>query len=139
PELRRVVGRRGRPGAARRHRAGRVPGLRSATGAAGAGRLGRNSRLNNYRRTAMVTPLGKKLTVKDGCRVAAVDVPAGLTDRVNEATAGGRRDDAVDRADVVLVFGNTRAGLERRLPDVIGEVTSQATVWLLYPKVASGG
>jgi hypothetical protein len=80
------------------------------------------------------TPLVKKLGIKDGHRVAAIDAPAtfaGLVDGVDLATA------LRGRFDVIVFFTTERAKLEKRLDALRRAMEPNAGLWIAWPKKAS--
>jgi hypothetical protein len=80
------------------------------------------------------TPLPKKLGIKDGHRVAAVDAPpvfAGLVDGVPLATQ------LRGQFDVIVFFTTERAKLEQRLDALRKAMKPETGLWIAWPKKAS--
>jgi len=75
-------------------------------------------------------PLTERLQVKRGRTLALVEAPVGLDVGLDQTVA-------MEDADVVLVFVNRRADLERLMPQVLGELRPTAILWLAYPKLTS--
>jgi hypothetical protein len=85
------------------------------------------------------TPLVRKLGLKPGWRVAVLQGPAGLDELLGELPPGlcivRRLGDGIDAAWIFVV---ARSELERRLPDVLRRLPSDGTLWISWPKRASG-
>lgn len=85
------------------------------------------------------TPLPKKLGIKDGHVVAALDAPPHLSDLLVPLP-----DDVVVRAsargrpDVSLVFCATRRALDRRRAQLWTLAFPDRSVWVCWPKKSSG-
>jgi hypothetical protein len=85
------------------------------------------------------TPLAKKLGIKEGHTVALVGAPdrfeaelEGLPDGVTlRHRAGGR-------PDIVIVFTTTAADLERRFASLARSIFPAGSLWVAWPKRASG-
>ncbi len=85
------------------------------------------------------TPLAKKLGIKPGMRVVALDAPgdyatllAPLPDDVSLTST------LTDNAAFVHIFCDDRAILEARLPEARDALRSDGILWLSWPKKASG-
>jgi len=85
------------------------------------------------------TPLEQKLGIEAGMRLVVVDEPPGwvranldLPDGVTLADLRARS------ADLFLVFVGARAGLERRIAQVVDRLPADAAAWVAWPKRASG-
>jgi hypothetical protein len=85
------------------------------------------------------TPLVRKLGLRPGWRVALLGGPPGLEQLLGDLPAGLR---IVSRLgaelDAVWLFVRTRADLERRLPGVLARLQDDGTLWISWPKRASG-
>ncbi len=86
------------------------------------------------------TPLARKLGIKEGARVALIGAPegfestlAGLPDavRIRRRLGGGP-------LDVIVAFFSSRSVLERRLPSLSAALDPAGSLWLAWPKRASG-
>ena len=80
------------------------------------------------------TPLPKKLGIKDGHKVAAIDAPpefAGLVDDVPLATA------LRGQFDVIVFFTTERRKLEQRLDKLRKAMKPETGLWIAWPKKAS--
>jgi len=83
------------------------------------------------------TPLYRKLGIKPGYTIALLGAPSGWS------IAGLPEDVAVrSRAsgspDVLVAFFAQRAKLERRLPDLLRILRSDASLWIAWPRRAAG-
>ena len=85
------------------------------------------------------TPLAKKLGIKAGDTVALVGAPAnfeaeleGLPDDVQLRHRGG------GKPEVVLLFTTKANDLERRFPTLAKSVWPDGSLWIAWPKRASG-
>jgi hypothetical protein len=87
------------------------------------------------------TPLVRKLGLKPGWRLAVLDGPADLGALLGDELPAGLR--IVRRlagpVDAVWLFARERRVLERRLPGVLAALAPEGTLWLSWPKKASGG
>lgn len=82
------------------------------------------------------TPLHRKLGIVPGARIALLGAPGDLAlelpDGVSVATrASGNR-------DVIVLFAERRAELERRLPAARRALEPAGGLWLAWPKRSSG-
>ena len=85
------------------------------------------------------TPLGKKLGIKEGFRIAFLQAPAHLAEMV----APLPRSVSLLRAarppmDLVLLFMKNRADLEKRLPALRASLAPAGMLWVAWPKKTSG-
>jgi hypothetical protein len=79
--------------------------------------------------------LAKKLAIKPRNTVRVIDAPQGYEHLLGDLPEGARELDNGDgQADVVLVFGESRATLERTLPTAITKVHPGGVFWAAYPK-----
>jgi hypothetical protein len=84
------------------------------------------------------TPLARKLGVAAGSRVVALNAPDGYRDWLAPLPEGVRFEAGVSEAvDVVHVFADRRAELEKQLHDLRGRIAPAAAVWVSWPKKAS--
>lgn len=85
------------------------------------------------------TPLVKKLGIKEGARVAYLRAPEGFADLVGPLPDGAeRRDRARGDLDLVVAFTTARRDLEDRLPRWKQTMCSDGSLWVAWPKRASG-
>lgn len=91
------------------------------------------------------TPLGKKLGIKPDTRLAVLDDPDGDAQHLlGLIAAGGEtapdlvRTDVRAKVDRAVVFVRSVADLKRRLPSCARAVFPDGTVWVCWPKKASG-
>jgi hypothetical protein len=82
------------------------------------------------------TPLARKLGIEPGMRVALIgDAPDDLAGRLEGAVVVRRLS---GRFELILVFVRSRAQLDRRLPAVLAARGEGGSLWLAWPKRASG-
>jgi hypothetical protein len=85
------------------------------------------------------TPLPKKLCIREGARVALVNAPADF-----ESVLGALPEGAVfvtasrKGLDVVLLFARSRAELVRRFESLAARIAADGSLWVAWPKKASG-
>ena len=85
------------------------------------------------------TPLGKKLGIKSGHRVALVRAPQGFEKELEPLPEDARTFRRVrGRYDVVVFFAATAAVLERRLAALAHSLVSNGGLWVGWPKKSSG-
>jgi len=81
------------------------------------------------------TPLPRKLGIKPGHRVLAVDAPAGLP--LGEPEAEVHRAADRDLYDVILVFCPDSAALHEAFPAAMARLAKNGGLWVCWPKRAS--
>jgi hypothetical protein len=85
------------------------------------------------------TPLVRKLGLRPGWRVAVLGAPEGLDELLGELPEGLRVVRRLtDGIDAAWIFVLARRDLERRLPDLLRRLPSDGTLWISWPKRASG-
>jgi hypothetical protein len=86
------------------------------------------------------TPLVRKLGFRPGWRVAVLGAaPEHLADLLGELPPGTRILRRLgDGLDAAWIFVVTRRELERRVPEVLARLPPDGTLWISWPKRASG-
>jgi len=85
------------------------------------------------------TPLPKKLGIKELSRFATKHAPAGFDSTLGELPMGVAWCKQVRPGlDVVVAFYTSRALMVREWPKLTAAVTPNGTVWIGWPKRASG-
>jgi hypothetical protein len=85
------------------------------------------------------TPLVRKLGIEPGWRVAVVDGPDGLEALLGELPDGVELVRGLDgKVDAVWLFATTRGALEGALDGAIASLPRDGTLWISWPKRASG-
>jgi hypothetical protein len=85
------------------------------------------------------TPLGRKLGIKAGSRVALVGAPEGFEEALEplpEGAAARRR--LRGPQDVIVCFVSSSAALDRALPRLMAAMSPACGLWIAWPKRASG-
>jgi CheY-like chemotaxis protein len=80
------------------------------------------------------TPLAKKLRIQSGARVGVVGAPPGF--EIGGLPAGATVRSGRD-GDVVLIFVKSLPVLAREMRSCV-EIVERSTLWIVWPKVASG-
>lgn len=78
-------------------------------------------------------PVAERLQVKSGRRLAVIGASPELDRAIGAADARAE----LGRADVVLIVGPDRAGLEASLPTTLAEACDTAILWVAYPNLSS--
>lgn len=78
-------------------------------------------------------PIARKLLIKPGNRVALIDPPTGYAERLQPLPDGAELVDLQPELDVLQVFVQDRAALDRVAPS-LGSVRSGGILWVCYPK-----
>jgi hypothetical protein len=81
------------------------------------------------------TPLYRKLGVEPGMRVAVLDGPSGFPERLEGARVSVT---LRGRFELIVCFATSSRALERRLPALLRAREPAASLWLAWPKRASG-
>jgi hypothetical protein len=84
------------------------------------------------------TPLPRKLGIKPGHRVLALNAPDGFGASLGELPDGvAVRATARGKADVIVSFHDRRAELAKRMPKLRALMEPAAGLWIAWPKRAS--
>ena len=85
------------------------------------------------------TPLAKKLGIKAGDTVALVGAPNGFVDELEGLPDGVElRNRAGGKPQVVVLFTTKARDLEHRFPTLAKSVWPDGSLWIAWPKRASG-
>ncbi len=85
------------------------------------------------------TPLTTKLGVKAGSAVALLGAPGGFLSVLGELPEGARVvTQARGRSDLVLLFVKSQAEMRRRFPAAARLLGERGSIWICWPKKASG-
>jgi CheY-like chemotaxis protein len=84
------------------------------------------------------TPLAKKLGFKSGTVVGLLGAPEGFEEKLEPLPDGVRVCNHARGAGRALLFVDSMRDLHRRWAPTIGAVAEGATVWVAWPKKASG-
>ena len=84
------------------------------------------------------TPLPKKLRIGEGSCVALLHAPGGFAAKLKPLPKGVRIQKQADGAGVILAFMKSAAMLSRELPALARGMQAGRTLWLIWPKKASG-
>jgi hypothetical protein len=85
------------------------------------------------------TPLPQKLGIKEGARLLFVNAPDSFADALGNLPAGAKvATKGRGPHDVIVVFVEARADLEKRLPALHDALAPAGGLWIAWPKKASG-
>ncbi len=84
------------------------------------------------------TPLPQKLRIRAGCVVGLAHAPQGFESKLDPLPEGVRIGKDSTNADVILAFFKSEGNLTRELPALIRAMREGRTLWLIWPKKASG-
>jgi hypothetical protein len=84
------------------------------------------------------TPLAKKLRIRDGSRVALVKSPEGFQIQLEPLPPDVRLQKQLEGAEVILAFFTSAAALARDVSRLASCIKQGRTLWLIWPKKASG-
>jgi Protein of unknown function (DUF3052) len=85
------------------------------------------------------TPLPKKLGIKEGARVSLVGAPAEAEALIAPLPPGAvLRPQLRGEADVIVFFTRRRRELERRFDALVARLERDGSLWVAWPKRASG-
>lgn len=83
------------------------------------------------------TPLARKLGIVEGATFVVVSDPGHAEELLAPLPPGARQIEAVDEADVVVLFTTARADLAERLSALGAAVFPDRTLWIAWPKRVS--
>jgi len=78
-------------------------------------------------------PVAERLQVKGERRLAVVDAPAVVDNKIGVKK---QRCD-ISEADVILLFSADRGQLDSTLPSMLEKAPTDAIIWIAYPKLTS--
>ncbi|HEY1241233.1 MAG TPA: hypothetical protein VGF16_11795 [Bryobacteraceae bacterium] len=84
------------------------------------------------------TPLPKKLRIGEGSVVALLHAPDGFNDKLKPLPESVCLQKHAAGAVVILAFMKSTAMLARELPDLVRAMIPGRTLWVIWPKKASG-
>jgi hypothetical protein len=84
------------------------------------------------------TPLLQKLGIKDEQRVALLEAPRALPDGLASMKAARKLKPGAGPFDVIVLFADKRAELERRFREAARALDPAGGLWVAWPKRASG-
>ena len=124
-----------RSGAATRASSSTSTGIRGRSRTIRPGRLPRMARSSSEGYSG--TPLARKLGIVEGGTFAVVADPGHAEELLAPLPSGAQRIEAVDEADVVVLFTTARADLAERLGALGAAVFPDGALWIAWPKRAS--
>ena len=83
-------------------------------------------------------PLPKKLGIKAGHKVCLLNAPGGFVRRLSEEDVRIAHDLRLPPVDVVVLFVDRVADLERRVADIANRLHPSGGFWVAYPKARRG-
>ena len=83
------------------------------------------------------TPLPKKLGIKDGFRVASVEMPADVRAELKDALAACKMVSG-GPLDFAILFVKTQAELKQKFPQLAKQLAPTGMLWVSWPKKSSG-
>jgi hypothetical protein len=84
------------------------------------------------------TPLPKKLGIKAGHKVCLLNAPGGFVRRLSAEDVRIAHDLRLPPVDVVVLFVDRLADLERRFADITNRLHPSGGFWVAYPKARRG-
>ncbi len=81
------------------------------------------------------TPLGKKLSLRDGMRVQFVNMPTEVRDEIAEWAPN--LVEGEDPPDAIHLFETRRAALQSAVQQARAEIVQNGMIWVSWPKRAS--
>jgi hypothetical protein len=84
------------------------------------------------------TPLPKKLGIKEGFRVALIDLPEGFEDLLSPLPSGVEFvSNGPGPLDLVVLFTTQKSELERRFQQLSNRLAPAGMLWVAWPKKSS--
>lgn len=81
------------------------------------------------------TPLPKKLGIKAGARLRTINPPVELKDWLHPLPEKVRTGNSGEgQADVILFFTTEAGELQKRFPELAGQLHPQGGLWVCWPK-----
>lgn len=84
------------------------------------------------------TPLPKKLGIKAGHKVCLLNAPGGFVRRLSSEDVRIAHDLRLPPVDVVVLFVDRVADLERRFADITYRMHPEGGFWIVFPKARRG-
>jgi hypothetical protein len=85
------------------------------------------------------TPLHRKLGIKEGHRVVALNAPGSFGDLLGHVPSGVRIGNRLAATnDVIIVFTTRRRDLRRQLRSTRAKLDPAGGLWVAYPKKSAG-
>ena len=85
------------------------------------------------------TPLAKKLGFKEGFRVGLVNPPRGLQEELEPLPDRIKMSERLAKPlDLILFFAASQKILKREFPKLAKKIEQDGTLWIAWPKKASG-
>lgn len=86
------------------------------------------------------TPLVKKLGIKDGFRVGLVNAPNGFAKELEPFPPDAKisATPLPKRLDLIVLFADCQRTLKAEFPRLAKKLTANGTLWIAWPKKASG-
>ena len=79
----------------------------------------------------------QKLRIREGSVVGLLHAPRGFETKLDPLPDGARVQSSIQKADVILVFVKSAAGLGRELPALARECRKGLAMWVVWPKKTS--
>jgi hypothetical protein len=84
------------------------------------------------------TPLPKKLGIKDGARVALLNVPPSVKAELKTALASCRVEMDGHALDFIFRFAKSQSDLKRHFSQMAKQLAPAGMLWIAWPKKSSG-
>ncbi len=80
----------------------------------------------------------EKLGIREGSSIALVGAPANYRARLGALPKGAKIDRAKDYLDVVQIFAQDKASLDKKILTAKRNMKQNGTIWVSWPKLSSG-